>query len=115
MSAKKKAEVIHLLQPPRRARGKLATAVFNAGEVIPATAVYAVAHAHHPLPLQVTLRRGCSFPACEACHELVEFRFLRNVDRDSANRFQVRLNVLPVLEPSAEEELLPPQRLALAG
>jgi len=116
MPATRNHNGLHLVRPRgSRARARVANTVFHAGDAIPETAIYAVAHAYHPLPLQVTLRRGCAFPACSRCQEPVEFRFLREADADGAARFHVRLNVLPVLEESAEGELPAPRRVALAG
>lgn len=107
---------IHLVEPGRsRARSRVAATVYNVADVVPATAVYAVAHAAHSVPLQVTLRRGCGFPACSSCDEPVEFRFLRDADPDVAHRFQVTLNVLPVLEEAGRQELTPTRRVALVG
>jgi hypothetical protein len=106
---------IHLVQEPRRSRARVTTAVYNAADSVPLTAIFAVAHAAHPLPLQVTLRRGAPFPGCSRCDGPVEFRFLREADPDGAHRFQVTLNVLPVIEEGAEHELPPTRRIALAG
>jgi hypothetical protein len=117
MSAERRNHGLHLVSPPRRspARAKVAAAIYNAADAVPETAIYAVAHAHHPLPLQVTLRRGSTFPPCSRCEQPVEFRFLRAVDADGAARFQVRLNVLPVLDESTEDELPAPRRVALTS
>lgn len=112
--AKKKP---HLVPDSRasRARGKLRAAVFTASDIVPATAIYTVAHAHHQLPTHVTLRGGCAFPPCSRCDEPVEFRYLRNAEPDAADRFHVTLNVLPVLDLEADQELEPPRWVALAG
>jgi hypothetical protein len=109
-------ERIHLVPSTSRsrARAKVAKAVFNAGEAVPETAIYAVAHSQHQLPLQVTLRRGSAFPSCSRCEEAVEFRYVRQADAERAARFQVQLNVLPVLD-KADEKELPAKRTALAG
>ena len=117
MSAERRNNGLQLVRPPRRspARAKLLAAIYNAGDAVPETAIYAVAHAFHSLPLQVTLRRGCNFPACSRCAEPVEFRYLRAADSAAAASFQVQLNVLPVLEESAEGELPAPRRVALNG
>lgn len=117
MPAERHQTGIHVVRPARRSRprGKVASSVFTHGDAVPETAIYAVAHAHHAVPLQVTLRSGSLFPSCSRCDEPVEFRFLRSADVDGADRFQVTLNVLPVLDEDAEQELAPPRRLALAG
>lgn len=73
--------------------------VYGTGELVPESGIYRVSHAAHRLPHEVTLLLGNSFPRCEKCGELVQFRLLRAaphiiVDGD----FHVTLFALPVME-----------------
>ncbi|HVH87080.1 MAG TPA: hypothetical protein VM912_10160 [Terriglobales bacterium] len=72
---------------------------WNTGTLVPTSGVYAVRHAEHRLPSEVTLVEGEMFPRCEACESAVSFRLRRRlVDPGSLTSFRVQLYQLPVLD-----------------
>ena len=77
----------------------ISDAFYKTGSIVPESGIYAVRHAPHLLPSEVTLMQGEVFPRCEACEGEVQFRLLRKVvERDPVFRFRVQLYQLPVLD-----------------
>ena len=50
---------------------------FATGTIVPASAIYLVAHAPHRLAAEVALFKGETFPKCGRCSEAVYFRVAR--------------------------------------
>jgi len=50
---------------------------FATGGTVPASGIYAVAHAPHRLAVEVALFKGEIFPKCGRCSEAVQFRMVR--------------------------------------
>lgn len=79
--------------------------VYRTGEPIPESGVYEVSHSAHRLPHEVTLVVGKSFPRCEKCGELVEFRLVRAAPHiTSDGHFRVILFALPEIEDEEDEK-----------
>lgn len=83
---------------------------FTTGQQIPQSGIYAVRHANHRLPHEVTLLKGEEFPRCGKCLDRVRFELLRvAADIYSHSEFQIRLYELPELpervETQPEEQL----------
>lgn len=74
---------------------------FRTGETVQRSGVYAVSHADHRLPPEVTLAGGDVFPPCSACETLVSFQFLRPVNINPG--FRIQLFALPILKDESEE------------
>lgn len=79
--------------------------VYRTGEPIPESGVYEVSHSAHRLPHEVTLVVSKSFPRCEKCGELVEFRLVRAAPHiTSDGHFRVILFALPEIEDEEDEK-----------
>lgn len=79
--------------------------VYRTDEPIPESGIYEVSHIAHRLPHEVTLVVGKSFPRCEKCGELVEFRLVRPAPHITAdNHFRVVLFSLPEVEDDKDEQ-----------
>lgn len=69
------------------------------GETIPKTGLYRVRHAEHRLPQEVTLRKGETFPHCDACTGNVDFILLEAAPVGGDDKtFKVVLYSLPVVD-----------------
>lgn len=69
------------------------------GDLVPATGVYRVTHAHHRLPHEVLILKDERFPRCAKCSDSVVFRLLRALP-DRPEGFSYRLFELPVIDES---------------
>jgi len=72
---------------------------WKTGAFVPRTGMYAVIHAEHRLPAEVTLVQGESFPRCQACEIPVLFTLRRRLEKGlSLAHSRIHLYQLPVLD-----------------
>jgi len=81
------------------------TDCFATGATVPASGIYAVAHAQHRLAAKVALFKGEVFPKCGRCTEAVHFRMLRafhGLDAIERLSYRVPLHELAANDHEAE-------------
>ena len=73
----------------------------TSGQQVPSSGLYQVLHEAHPLPAQVTLLKGYTFPPCSECNAPVYFSQVRHMLHLDKLRGKIVLNILPVLRDEA--------------
>jgi hypothetical protein len=81
---------------PDATSGRTNISLFETGDTIPASGLYAIVRSAHRLPNAVFLSVGQKFPGCSLCAESVQFWLLQQTDAPAG--VDVSLRTLPVLE-----------------
>jgi hypothetical protein len=76
----------------------VASNVFRTDEPVPRTGIYAVSHAEHRLPREVTVFAGQVFPRCAKCSNAVTFQLVRAAPEFDQREFRVWLHAIPPVE-----------------
>jgi hypothetical protein len=89
-------EDVPSLALPDATSGRTNISLFDTGDLVPASGLYAIIRSVHRLPRAVFLSAGQKFPGCSLCTESVQFWLLQHADAPSG--VDVSLRRLPVLD-----------------
>jgi hypothetical protein len=81
-------------KPQDASTGSINASLFQTGDRVPASGLYAVVHADHQLPKAVFLAIGNEFPRCSICTSAVTFWLLQQKHPPSG--FEADIRSLPV-------------------
>jgi hypothetical protein len=82
--------------PPDASSGIRNVSLFETGDPVPASGLYAVIRSVHRLPRAVFLSAGQKFPSCSLCTESVQFWLLQQTAAPAG--VDVSLRSLPVFD-----------------
>jgi len=98
-AGRQSGEQVPSLALPDAASGRTNISVFETGNSVPASGLYAIIRSVHRLPRAVFLSAGQRFPGCSLCTESVQFWLLQQTDAPAG--VDVSLRALPVLDTSS--------------